>query len=187
MRIAKGAKVEKVASKDRSRPVLAHLFVREGDEPGSGTLEATDSYALVRVPVELDEGDTAGFVTSATLTEARKGAVGGEVELTVNGSVSYRTKEGGEVSATRPEPGKFPDTAQLFPSELSTFEVGLNPKLLLGLAEAMGSADRVKLTFARKSGSSVACDSDPLRPILVEPLTGGVDGANGILMPVRVG
>jgi DNA polymerase III sliding clamp (beta) subunit (PCNA family) len=188
MIVHKSAKVEKAASKDSTRPVLQHLYLRAGKDAGEGTLEATDSYMLVRVPVTMEDGDTEGFLPASALTEARKAAdrYTSEVHVGANGSIEYGTKDGGTVTLARPEPGKFPDTAQLFPGELSTFEVGVNPKLLLAAAEAMG-CETIRLSFARKRESSIECDSDPLRPITVRPLNGTTSpDAVAIVMPIRI-
>lgn len=190
MLVSKTAKLEKVCSKDQTRPVLCNAYVHV-DETGAATLQATNSYALVRVPVTLEDGDTPGFVPASVLTEARKGTdrYTSDVTISANGDLSYTTKDGGTVTVPRVDVGQFPNAAQLYPEELSSFAIGVNPRLLLDAAEAMGAADGIVLQFARTRDSSIECDSDPLRPITVKPLTqsGGVAGADAIVMPIKVG
>lgn len=186
MIVPKNAKVEKCASKDQTRPVLTALHVRETDDPAVGMLEATDSYVLVRVPVTLESGDVAGLVPASALVEARKTAGRlADARLSVNGDVAYTTKDGAEVHAPRPE-GTFPRANELFPDGEVAFEIGVNPALLVAAAEAMGSPDGIRLTFVRKRGSSIETDADNLRPIKVQPLK-GVNGAEAIVMPIRIG
>jgi hypothetical protein len=195
MIVPKTAKVEKAASKDKTRPVLTALHLNTNTDTATGkvtaTLEATDSYMLVRVPVTLEDGDVPGLVPASALVEARKSAdrLSGDVTLSVNGDVSYRTKDGAEVHAPRPE-GQFPRADELFPVELSTFEIGVNPHLLAAAAEAMG-CETIRLTFGKKRDYNQNMDqhdADPLRPMVVRPLggRGAVHGSDAIVMPVRI-
>lgn len=187
MIVPKSAKIEKAASKDKARPVLTQLYVREGAN-GSATLEATDSYILVRVPVTMEDGDKGGFVPPSVLVDARKVAGRSEdVRVIANSEVGYDSADGVSVRMPRPDIGTFPNTDMLFPDEWSTFEVGVSPKLLLAAAEAMGSPDGVRLRFARVRSSSDPGACDPLRPVHVQPLRGGCEGAEGIVMPIRIG
>ncbi|MFM6929030.1 MAG: hypothetical protein ACKOX6_11235 [Bdellovibrio sp.] len=73
--------------------------------------------------------------------------------------------------------GRYPDVNQFLPNWDASFEVGLNPELLLKLAVSMGLEPRrnksqvVKLSF-----------KDPISPIRVT-----VDNNEGVLMPMRIG
>lgn len=183
MQVPKTAKLEKAASRDQSRPVLTALNLRV-DEDGNGWLEATDSYKAVVIPVGVDEGDTPGMIPAAVLPEARKLAARRE-------SVSHVTVNGAAVldnGATYERPvGKFPDIPQLRPDGYLDFEIGVNARFLLDIAEAFGGSV-VKLRLALDSQSGQPSN---LRPILVEPSSAerGMDATRGgwaILMPVRV-
>lgn len=106
------------------------------------------------------------------------GSVGndGERSISANGSVSYRGKNGAEVTMERPVLGTFPNVGQLIPEYTHNgsheYVIGLDAKQLYELAQALGDS-LVELRFG-----------PPLRPIGVRPLSG--NGARGLLMPVRV-
>lgn len=199
MRISLRTKLEKLVSKDTSRPVLTHLYLRivgEGDNR-RGWLEGTDSYKLGRVPVELEEGDTEGFIPAEVIGAARKAKAD---SIRANGSLEL--EQLGKVIATFPRTfeGQFPNTDALIPEEPARFEgrrwnVGLNPKLLLELAEGMG-AETVTLEFVATrpapgpAGGAGDYSPSNLRPMVVRPLATfrGCEenhDAIGLLMPIR--
>lgn len=199
MRLQAKCKPESLASRDPSRPVLTCLFLRivELDGVRHGYLEGTDSYKLGRIPVELDDDDTEGFVTRDAIEAARKGKAD---RLICNGSLAFTTADGGTVSMPRPEPGKPVNADQLLdvsPAmiEGQRFTIGVNPVLLLELANAFGS-DAVELEFTAVKGkpdAEGATDFRPsnLRPISVRPLQTrrGVKHPSepiGLVMPIRV-
>ena len=66
MKTHKDCKIEAVTSRDASRPVLNLPYFR------GGALWASNGKALVRLPVEEQEGDTEGWVPVSALKEARK-------------------------------------------------------------------------------------------------------------------
>ena len=199
MRISLRTKLEKLVSKDQSRPVLTHLYLRivgEG-EGRRGFLEGTDSYKLGRVPVELEPGDTEGFIPAEVITAARKAKADG---IRANGSLELEAF--GKVVATFPRTfeGQFPNTDQLLELEPAMIDggrwtIGLNPKLLLELAAGMG-AETVTLeftatkTYPRDGEPIVEGRPSNLRPIVVRPLAtfrGCEENheAIGLLMPIR--
>lgn len=199
MKVPAKAKVEKFASTDKTRPVLNALYLRitEGENGLEGWLEGTDSYKLGRVSIELDEGDTEGFIPLEVLATARKLRAD---RIRCNGALEVVA--GATVLATfdRPNIGQFPNTDNLFPTEFARIEgdrwrIGLNPKFLFELAEGMG-ADTVTLEFTATRPAPTAdnesTDFRPsnLRPITVRPLGlkrgAGTDySSTGLLMPVR--
>jgi len=164
-------KLEKVASRDATRPVLTHAFLRVDGE--RATLEACDSYKLARIPVELEAGDEEGFVPVEALTTARKARA---ESVSVNGSVDIP----GGPSFPRPELGQFPNAVQLFPDGEVAFAVGVNAKFLHELAQGLGS-ETVRLEFVK-----VGDEPSALRPIVVRPIGGDAPEADGLLMPVRL-
>ena len=172
MQFPLNSKLEKVISKDSSRPALAAAYLRiESD--GSAFLEATTSYVLATIPVTIDETDVAGFVPAEALAAARKAKQG---ELACNGSVTAPRGD----SYPRYD-GQFPDSSRLYPEAPPTFTVGINARFLYDIAQALGS-DIVVLRF-----QGDAAGANPLKAIIVEPANGtGVSGARGLAMPVRV-
>lgn len=200
MKIPAKAKLQGLASRDASRPVLHALYlrIRENDGERHGVLEGTDSYKLGRIPVELDEGDTEGFVTLEAIETARKAKYD---HLYCNGSLGAGTALEPLVHFPRPELGTFPDTDKLLELEPAMidgarFRFGINPRLLLELAEGL-ACDTVELefactkTYAKGADASSSPAPSPLRPLTVRPLgrKRGSDvsaDAIGLIMPVRV-
>lgn len=177
MRFPEGTKLEKVASKDKSRPVLTHAFLRieEGDSGRKGWLEATDSYKLARIPVEVEADDKEGFVPVSALKAAREAKT---FEVAVNGDVVAEV-EGGQLTLTQPKTGTFPDVPSILPKEKIAFEVGINATFLKDLTDAIGAQENVRLSFVADDDGK----PNPLKPIQVGIL--GND-AIGLLMPVRL-
>lgn len=198
MRLPAKCKVEKLVSKDRFRVTISMLYLRiagEGDER-KGYLEGTDSYKLARIPVEVSEHDTEGYIPVEAVTTARKLRVD---ELRCNGTVDVLTGESTAVGFPRPTPGSYCNTDSLLdvvPAQIDgrPFRIGLNPKLLAELAEGMG-AETVTLEFTAVKGLPDVdglTDFRPsdLRPMTVRPLglvrgSGGNLDSVGLLMPVR--
>lgn len=200
MRINVKAKLEKLCSRDQSRPVMTHLYLRiigEGEER-RGYLEGTDSYKLGRVPVELEPGDTEGFVPVEVIKTARKLKTD---SIRCNGTLEIIAGDTTLATFPRENIGQFPDVDRLMDLEPARIEgyawkIGLSAKLLHELAEGLGT-DGVSLEF---TATKPAPDPDTgavnfapsnLRPIVVRPLTNhGAENADpdaiGLLMPLRV-
>lgn len=200
MKLPSKAKLAPLTSRDESRPILHafYLRVQESDGEQRGYLEATDSYKLARIPVELDEGDTEGFVTREAIEAARKMKYD---HVFCNGSLGVGNAIEPFVHFPRPELGTFPDTDKLLELEPATidgarFVFGINPRLLLELAEGM-ACETVELefsctkTYKRGADPTSSPAPSPLRPLMVRPLgrKRGADIAGdtvGLIMPVRV-
>lgn len=180
--------VAKVCGKDASRPVLMACYL----DADRAVLEATDSYKLVSVPVEVAEGDVSGLIPAAAVAAlvktCGKRSPGGILDCSDAGRVSLA--DGSGVFQTWPRPdGQWPDIPRLIPAEdaRSGFQVRLNAKLLLELAQGLGGED-VTLTFTRsgdhEEGEGVGYFPAALRPIVVH--NGSVDHGVGVLMPIRI-
>lgn len=162
---------EKAINKEIGRPELlaANLVVEEE------ILEATDRHIVVRVPVEIEEGDISGPVTADALIASRKSdeRIGCEEDSLVTDSASFK----------RPHtPQAYPNLSGLIPDdEEIAWSVGINAAKLLHLAQAMG-AEEVILEFV-----GVGEIEDKLKPIRVSPLGKKSQGAQGLIMPVRTG
>lgn len=200
MKIPAGAKLEKLASTDKTRPVLSALYLRVVESNGErhGFVEGTDSYKLGRIPVELDDDDTEGFITLEALTAARKLKY---EHLHCNGSLGAGNALEAFVHFPRPELGTFPNTDQLLELTPATidgarFTFGVNPRFLLDVAEAMG-CETIELEFActktydRGAGAIEASRPSNLRPLTVRPLgrkrsSDVSTDAIGLVMPARV-
>ena len=190
MQLSRSYVIERAASTDDTRPQLAHP-VLAGER-----LVATNGHILAVVPVVRDEADTDGPVPAEAFKAARKHpAPGGAAVVIANGDV--RVPFAG-LSLTRPEAGTFPDWQRVVPTRAVVFSVGIDARLLLALAQAVG-ADRggkasVRLDFV----TDLPTDGSGERPerasatdaIRVTPTGAVVDGeasaAFGLLMPCRV-
>lgn len=187
-------KPSKVLSKDKTRPRLTAAYLRNA---GDGMrLEVTDSYRLAVIPVE---GDTStcseGYIGADALKAIEKGTTNRHVDFVANGTVDVFPGDGSAVKFDRPDPGDYPNIEQLLGDPpAATFKVGINAKFLHELAQALGNAEGVELTFDADrihpgAGSSYA------RAIGVRPLSsvvncvsraGGDDEPRGLIMPIRV-
>ena len=171
MKVPQGTMPEKCASRDKMRTAITEPYLK------GGYLWATDSYSLTRIPVEVEDGDVDGFVTADALKMARKAS--GKNRPAIIGANGSQTV--GEVTMPRPELGEFPNTEQLIPSDdREEIVIGLNPKLLLNIAQALG-ADTVRIR--------IDADSPNMKPYVIEALQGSSlkgDDRMGLLMPVRL-
>lgn len=58
----------KAASRDKSRPVLTCVYL----DVDRAELQATDSYCLASVPVEVEEGDVSGLIAPEAIAALRE-------------------------------------------------------------------------------------------------------------------
>jgi len=190
--LPKGAKPSKALSKDTERPTLCVAFLQE-TAAGGWEIVGTDSYKLVRIPLNIHDANDAihGRLASGPIGADAMNAIerAGGLALTADGRSFPVDRYGVEAGATyaRPTLGHpYPDVNVLEPKQDgSEFTIGLDAKSLYELAQSMGgtgrNAHKVALTFA--SGD----DGRPsaLRPIAVRPVGSGGLGT-AILMHVRV-
>lgn len=179
--------IGKVCSRDQSRPVMtcAHLDVDRG------VLEATDSYKLVSVPVDVEEGDVSGFISPEALsafTKAHKRrAPAPSLQCTETELVLHA--DGSRQSWDRPQLGRFPNVPQLLAGaeDRSGFRVRLSAKLLAELAAGLGG-EEVTIEFCRirdkTEGDDVGFFPANIRPMIVR--NGSDSHGIGLLMPIRI-
>ncbi len=164
----KAAEVEAAASKDSARPALTEPWL-----VGSN-LYATDSYVAVRIPVELDPGDTDGTVPGAALKAARKPRAMPNVLL--NGSAVTSEGDGRAEFSRRVHKDQLPPAIDALIPDADALEgatsITVNILKLAQAAKAIG-CDVVTLTIR---------DAD--KPIVMQPNVGS-DGRIALVMPVR--
>ena len=182
MQIDKTYKLEKIVSKDPSRPALQNVLVDEKEK----LAVATDGRAMAFVPVQLDEEGNDEFINgirmlpSKVVTEGRKASKQlSFTQIELNGGAKLFD---GTVIKTEDEI-TYPSSWKQYLNQESKytegFTVTLNPKSLHSLAEALGSGDSVTLNFQDNQGCL-----DGLAPIRVT--TGGrTTDPHGVLMPKR--
>jgi hypothetical protein len=197
MRMRREYEIERVTSKEENR-AIANCYL----DVEKQKLVATDDHCMAVVPVtDLDQSpgpcpqDESGFVHPDVIRQARKltsKAFGGDVIVSAN---SMHTFIGG---ATIPRPVAelaYPAYEQVIPSyrdgHEGTMTIGLDAKLLLELAKAIGKGkDVIYLTFPVPELDEEET-AEHYRARLAEHnqqgayVVEGVGGALGILMPVR--
>jgi hypothetical protein len=162
MKIRKNSKPEKCIATEPFRHHINNAFL----DVDKSRLVATNGHMLACVPVEIEEGDATGFVSSDALKQARKGLKTRDTLATIACNGSLRTQG---VTFERPpwraaieyEPAKledgsanpkahetkpgvpFPPYEQVMVEYSATdpdvVRVGLNAKYLLELAQALGA------------------------------------------------
>ena len=166
MKISKKFKIEKTTSSDLTRPQLCNVFIeREGEKSFA---VATNGTMLAKVPITLDEGDVAGYLTPLQVSEIRKGGVSVSVQDRVFLEKTERPKQD--------EIGLFPNYRAVIPDGKNPkFVIGFNPKLLMSIAEAIGATDGVILkVYAEDKAFGIAA--------IIESSESG----EGVLMPMSI-
>lgn len=175
MKIQRHYRPEACASKDEDRFNLTDPYLDVEHEK----LVATDGYRLVAVPVEIDEDDVSGYVSRELLQVGRRKSDKkvGLVDIRKRIDLQPHGIEWPVVEAR-----KFPAWREVLPPFAEggpgTITIGLNARLLKGIADALGSEGQLALT--------VKVDQVNSAPIVVRALRGSREEV-GVLMPVRVG
>lgn len=179
MKLHKQCKIELVASKDETRSSILnpYLDIEPGKDgaPAIGRIVATNGIAIAVVPVKLEDGDVAGFVSADALAAERKAGHG----IVCNGTLSviagptFKRPEEAEFS-------KFPNWRLVIPdaSRPVGMKLAFDVKMLYELCKAMGCTS-VTLTVENE-----------MSPIIVRPSQGKRHdaaelGAYGVIMPLK--
>lgn len=172
MKFPKGSKVERLVSKNPVERVLLEPWL---DADRAVVLASSGQNAVV-IPVELDQGDTSGPIPLVGIKAIR--GTGASMKC----GVDYCVLPDGTAVPRATNHSRYPPVDQLCCVADEFVEINLNAKLLLELAQAMGT-DVVKIRVARTDGGV-----DPAAPLVVTPHPSEphVDGAMGALLPYRV-
>ena len=162
----KAYKPELIVSKDKSRYVLNYSYL-QGEY-----LYATDGRKMIKIKVQLDEGDTDGFIPSLAYALGRKTTKESEIQLNCNGSVQVKSPDG-LVSISRDVQGQFPICEQVIPKEKPIWRIAISAALLKNLSDSMGT-DGVILDVIAKN-----------KAILVSPINKDPN-VMGLLMPMSI-
>ena len=151
MKIDTKLKLEKIASPNDLRPALQNPYL----DVDNKCVVATDGHKLVKIPVELSEGDTSGPVPLAAIKDARQRKLA-NAEIRLNGDATLVDNTTGEPLAhyARPADVKFPDYKRVIPGEdAPILSIGLNARYLHELALALttigGRGDNKKEPIVR--------------------------------------
>jgi hypothetical protein len=144
MQLLTEAKIELIASDDKSRYVLQHPYLRRipGTENTAERWElvATNGRMLTSIPVLADCGDTEGWVPCEAIAEARKAAKKKRKEtLTILCNGTCVLEDGR--TYPRPDLGTYPNVNQVFPKGDETIKavIAFDPFLLAELAKSMNA------------------------------------------------
>lgn len=166
MRMDRNVRPELGAAPAKVRPTLAHPYL----DVEAAALIATDSYVMVKVPVDIDEGDESGPIPTDALQAARKVAPRRlPIYIEANGAAvipNYAT-------FTRDQAYEFPNWRSIIETDPGkpVARFGVDAELLFRAQRALG-ARHLDVRFF-----------DPLKALRVRPL-GGFGEA--VVMPVRL-
>lgn len=164
-------------SKDHTRPILRHGYLRRRDD-GSMWLLATDSYLAVAVKVQGDAKE--GWVPVAAMRLLERGQAGEQLSAT---SWRIQTNEGAvtyDIEAQVAGSTNFPCFEKLGVwgederPEGDFNKFGVNPKFVERVGRAVGGTENIHLHLA-----------GPLKPIRIRSRFLGDDAA-ALLMPIRI-
>lgn len=161
---------ELCCSNDPTQQILHNVMLKDD------LIIATDGRRYIQIPVALEEGDVDGVIPSAVIAEARTQAEGSnELSVMSNGKLKFTSKFGPiEIENPASKVGKYPNTGQVTTraSNRKRHYIALNARLLMGIAEAIGS-EEVTISFDNERSA-----------ITVEPKDSKKSVVHGILMPV---
>jgi len=190
MQMNRKYKIEKAASTDTDRNPIRHVLISDGKAT------ATNGRMIAVVPCAVSESDIQGTVTPDSLKYARTHTLGdGALLLHLSSKESVVAEDTAEFPRALTSHTKglgeqlelIRDTSAASESlrEAEAFVVPdrnpkqtvltINPKMLLDLANALGDADQITLSFVADMDNIV---STPLR-------ADGFEGAYGAICPIR--
>ena len=158
MKIDSKYKIEKVTANHATRFVLQHIRV-EKKEDGYKAI-TTNGKSIAIVPVDCPE-EKEGFIHRDDLIFYRKHP---DTKVTKKIDVEVKDKE-----------FSFVDYEKVFPEKEPVCSFNINPKLLIELAEALGSKENIKLEIFESETSNL--------PIRVS-ITNMSNGERGLIMPI---
>ena len=151
MKIDPRLKLEKIAGVKDTRHFLHNPYL----DVGNKCVVVTDGHKLVKIPVELSDGDTSGPIPLEVLKDARQRKLD-NAEIRLNGDATLVDNTTGESLAhyARPVDVKFPDYKRVIPGEdAPILSIGLNARYLQELALALttigGRGDNKKEPIVR--------------------------------------
>jgi hypothetical protein len=171
------AKPSKALGSDRTRKALGRAYVVEPN--GHRELIASDSYIMARIPVADDVplGNLSG--------EALKRIEKGERHEVHDDGIEFLTKDGVAVKYPADRGfSMFEKNVPEFDATDRTIAIGINPKLLASLAEALGAAAgqgvRLEIPLDKHGNQE-------LRAMRVTAILGKESPKpSGLIMPIRL-
>jgi hypothetical protein len=148
-------------------------------------LVATNGNALAVVPVNCDTQDKTGFITVEAIRYARKqNARKQDIQIIAKDRLEI-LKGPLFPRPTVDEIGTYPTWLKVIPKKSETdLVIGINPKLLLAVANALGT-EQVALHF-RRTKENKRDAINKIEPIIVTSLDTDAEESIGVIMPVRI-
>lgn len=171
------ANLVNAASEDATRYQLQ--CVRFDPKTGKGT--ATNGYILAETSIECSEEFAASDLKDPILIDrdACKAILKNKGFCTVVLSKEKITIKNGHIHEYLNVDAQFPDTDAIKPKWEPSFEIALDAKLLLALAESIRDLDRPN--NKRSIGIKIKGNGDKFSPLIVER-----GNASGVIMPMRM-
>lgn len=177
MKIHKECQIEKCASKEKNRVSLQHAYLK------GSQLIATNGKAMVQLPVELQEHDVDGYVSTEALKAARKAAGRlDQASLQANGALTLPSGQSfprpTEASVGYPYPNCDPVWNPVWGRDYK-WRVALDAGMLLEIAQAMGTEGVIL---------EITGENEPIRvrPTSTRTCSVAEPKAKGILMPIKI-
>ena len=191
MKFPKQCRIHKIASSSTRYQGGGYVNVEIDD--GKASLIATNGKALAVVPAMADEGDVSCLVPFVAIKAACGGSKKIAAHIDIDGvtSKAVLTDRSGHMEVFCTESKEdigFPAWREVLPKSQPVTVLHINPKLLLELAQAMGSDEHVTLELPeQEAGSQYNKDKSPCvrSPIFVKAGTDSAEpGAYGVIMPI---
>ena len=130
-------KLEKAASTDQIRHFITEPYL----DVDNSLIVATNGHIMAVCPVELDEGDTSGYVSSECIKAGIKASpVTKRTDKTANIKANGSLVLDNNQTFPRPELGTFPDYKRVLPDpSKAEMVISLDAKLLKDLADAINT------------------------------------------------
>ena len=137
---------------------------------------ATTGTVLAVCPVELDEGDTSGPVTTESIKAAIKASPGSRIDKTANIKANGSLVLDNGATYPRPEDVNYPDYKRIIPDkDKAEMVISLDAKLLKDLADAINTPGSSVVTLhIQDNTTAYYVDSD------------AKSDCYGVIMPCRV-
>lgn len=162
-------KPEKCVSKVKENDVLKHFFLEKANEE-KGVLNASDGKMLIRIPVDLAPGDTAGAIPVEALLSAKKVGQDGFAEIRLAKKCEIETPDTKQ-EFSRFNYLKFPNFQKVIPISKPKAVIAFDVKKLKAISDAIYSEGVVLEIRGKEEG------------IVVRPASGSA--AFGVLMPIK--
>ena len=167
MQIERKYKIEKCVSTDESRPNLNNIYISRRHAL------STNGRILAIVPVQVQEDEETGWLSTDALKHARKVSAKGldSVQIILNGA---QVLPDGTIM-NRPEGENPPHTFRILKDAHSNrkYSIGINADYLKDLSDALGNEELILEI------------GDPNSAVLVRPVH-SESGTVGLIMPIRL-